>query len=449
MPLRLAIPAISTGFRARMVMQYACADFGKSLLWRTFNVLALVYLVKDLGLDPKVAGALLLISLIFDAITDPIAGAMIDQWLRRGYSLRLIYRVAPVCSGILLCLLFSLHLWPGPQVPVAIVLACLLLFRLAYTFADVPANMASANCELIGRGQTTLWATKRAFAQGASLLVAFGVAPLLNENRSNGDPALYLEVMVPLALLTVLAYLLSARALPHAEARTKPATKRTCGPQDMGLIPALRKPPANRQLVRLVVIVLAVCALGDMLAAGLLFLPWQEGSGQFEGRAPAALAVIAMAIGSCLSIPLGLASGLALGQKRSLQLACLTTACAAIAFTLIPSELLTARLAALALYGCGLAMSSLTYWSMAKAVLVQKSGDAKQDDVKASSIALLSVAVKVGSGLSSALVGWILTVTSQVHPESAIGPVPLTLETALVIGVVVGTSLSLIASRQL
>lgn len=394
------------GYSARpgMLAQFACADFGKSILWRGFGILALFYIVEVLGVDARMAGMILLASLAFDAVSDPVAGNLIDAWLRRGHGLRPFYLIAPGCAGVLLCVLFSLHMWGGGAVPVAVVFICLLLFRLAYTFVDVPANLASAACHLNGRGQTLLWSTKRGFAQIASLIVAFGLAPSIKDVHATGNSDAIVQAMLLLATLTVASYAVSARALPGADAFRAGRNGRDASCEIRGMQDSLLCAARNPALVRLGLMVLSVGALCDMLAAGVVFLD----RGGVGGQSFAAQAVIALAAGASLAVPAGLAAGLKLGQGRPLRLASITIAVGALAFYLLPQSMPASRLAALALYGCGLGMAPLAYWSMAKSAIAYGPRAGTAQCGAGLAMALLSAAVKIGGGINAAILGFAL-----------------------------------------
>jgi Na+/melibiose symporter-like transporter len=48
-----------------------------------FGTFLLIYYSQILGLNPALAGAVLLIALVFDAVTDPLTGSLSDTWRGR------------------------------------------------------------------------------------------------------------------------------------------------------------------------------------------------------------------------------------------------------------------------------------------------------------------------------------------------------------------------------
>lgn len=124
---------------AAHLLSFSTTNFGKSLIWSVSDIFCLVYATDTLGLSPALAGTLILVSLIWDAITDPLVGAFIDKHDRLFGSLGAALRwAAPICSCFLV-LLFAMHA-VGHSMPAVAFLMALLLFRTAFTFVDVPDN---------------------------------------------------------------------------------------------------------------------------------------------------------------------------------------------------------------------------------------------------------------------------------------------------------------------
>lgn len=124
---------------AAHLLSFSMTNFGKSLIWSVSDIFCLVYATDTLGLSPALAGTLILVSLIWDAFTDPLVGAFIDKHDRLFESFGSALRwAAPICSCFLV-LLFAVHA-VGHSMPAVAFLMALLLFRTAFTFVDVPDN---------------------------------------------------------------------------------------------------------------------------------------------------------------------------------------------------------------------------------------------------------------------------------------------------------------------
>lgn len=117
---------------------YANGNFGKSCIASTIEIYGLFFITDVLNISPSIAGLVILISLIWDAVTDPVLGYFGDKYQHRintlsGYS----FIGVPITSIAFLILFHKIEL---EIVNSYIVLLTLLIFRLGYTIIDVPHN---------------------------------------------------------------------------------------------------------------------------------------------------------------------------------------------------------------------------------------------------------------------------------------------------------------------
>ena len=118
---------------------YANGNLGKSCLSTLVEVYALFFLTDVLGIAPGIAGSLLLISFVWDAMSDPLWGYVSDRLKRRWstFTPHFLIGVPLTVVGFLLLFAGSYACAPGGPLPA---LLALLLFRSAYTIVDVPHN---------------------------------------------------------------------------------------------------------------------------------------------------------------------------------------------------------------------------------------------------------------------------------------------------------------------
>lgn len=117
---------------------YANGNFGKSCISSTIEIYGLFFITDVLEISPSIAGLVILISLIWDAVTDPILGFFGDKYQHlintlSGYS----FIGVPITSVAFLVLFHKTEL---EIVNSYIVLFTLLVFRFGYTVIDVPHN---------------------------------------------------------------------------------------------------------------------------------------------------------------------------------------------------------------------------------------------------------------------------------------------------------------------
>ena len=85
-------------------LSYGSGDFGFNLYWTTFGAFLLIFYTDSFGLDPKVAGTMLLATKIVDAFVDPTVGAFADRSKSRWGRFRpwLIWGAIPLAvAGVL------------------------------------------------------------------------------------------------------------------------------------------------------------------------------------------------------------------------------------------------------------------------------------------------------------------------------------------------------------
>ena len=85
---------------------YASGNFGKSLLWTSLDYLLLFYMTEVVGIPAVWAGAIILVSLLWDASINPFIGYWIDRRAARGLDYRPFLRWAPVATALAFVALF-------------------------------------------------------------------------------------------------------------------------------------------------------------------------------------------------------------------------------------------------------------------------------------------------------------------------------------------------------
>lgn len=135
-------PAAPASLSVATKAGYAVGDVGLNLYWQGANYYLLYFYTDVIGFSPLIAGAIITIGGVVDALSDPIMGVMTDRFRGRGfrqgggYGLYLAVGAAPL--GLAFFLAFSAPAAVHGGAAVAAALATILLFRLAYTLVSVP-----------------------------------------------------------------------------------------------------------------------------------------------------------------------------------------------------------------------------------------------------------------------------------------------------------------------
>ena len=61
------------------VIGYGAGDFGLNLFYTGLNLYLLYYYTDVVGLAPGIAGSLFMVALLWDAVTDPVMGAVASR----------------------------------------------------------------------------------------------------------------------------------------------------------------------------------------------------------------------------------------------------------------------------------------------------------------------------------------------------------------------------------
>ncbi len=117
----------------------AIGNMGKSALASMVEAYGLFYCTEALRIDPRIAGLIILASLVWDALVDPFIGLWADRRLSRGFSFVWLFLIGMPLSAAAFLLFFAVHLLPVDLQIIAAVVV-LIGYRAAYTLVDVPHN---------------------------------------------------------------------------------------------------------------------------------------------------------------------------------------------------------------------------------------------------------------------------------------------------------------------
>lgn len=210
-------------FTKKRKVGYAFGIFTDSLPYNMFYTYFLTFLVQIVGLKPALSGAIIFISIAWDAVTDPIIGAYTD---RNGVDKRKVMKKAAVPLGIVYAL--SWLNWgsiTGTQSPVALTAVYIVLTMciwLFYTFYTIPYYSVVAEITEDYDERTSI----RSLASLVNALaIALGnVVPALVTTVVFGHAITYFDVSVVLSILAVglgflAVYCLNGLFLPKAQAK--------------------------------------------------------------------------------------------------------------------------------------------------------------------------------------------------------------------------------------
>ncbi len=177
---------------------YASGNFSKNILWGMGETTLLYTMTEMLGISAALAGGILLLSLVFDGVLDPVIGYVSDRLSTPfGQFGPLILLGAPV-AAISFAGFYALPLFEVRNIWLPICL--LLMFRFGYSLIDLPHNALLSKVRSDSRGRVRLSGYRFAFSSLASLIIAFAVSPIFS-SATHGDGIAPLHMAVFTAVI--------------------------------------------------------------------------------------------------------------------------------------------------------------------------------------------------------------------------------------------------------
>lgn len=200
----------------RMIFGWGLGSLGLSTILNTLNVLLVAYLTLVVGLEPALAGSLILLAKIYDVVTDLPMGWLSDRTVTPLGARRPYLLAAGVITPLSMVLLFS-----PPQMDInSYVLVALLLYASGYTLFNVPYLSMPAELAPDTHVRTRMMAHRSAFIAGGTF---FGVAlaPYLVGALGGGEEgyAVLARIMAAVVAIAFLGCFFMTRSEKPAEAQ--------------------------------------------------------------------------------------------------------------------------------------------------------------------------------------------------------------------------------------
>ena len=167
-------------------LTWASGSFATGALFNAMALFGLFYMTTLLGIEPALAGTILLVARVYDGVIDPLIGAVSDRTRHRWGPRRIYLLVGAVALGVAFIAFFNLALL-GVQGTAAglLVTVALLLFSTAYSLFSIPYLAMPPDIATDYDARTRLMSF-RVFFLMAGVMAGSAGAPLLVE--SMGTP---------------------------------------------------------------------------------------------------------------------------------------------------------------------------------------------------------------------------------------------------------------------
>jgi GPH family glycoside/pentoside/hexuronide:cation symporter len=187
--------------QASVVFGWGLGSLGLAVILNTLNVLLIAYLTLVVGIEPALAGSLILLAKLYDVLTDLPMGWLTDRTRSRWGSRRPWLFVASLVTPVALILLFA----PPVGDPVIYVVASLLLYATGYTLFNVPYLSMPAEMSTDTHLRTRMVAWRSLFIAGGTLF-GVAIAPYMIGQLGGGTDA-YAVLGKVMAVVVAFAFL--------------------------------------------------------------------------------------------------------------------------------------------------------------------------------------------------------------------------------------------------
>ncbi len=379
---------------------YASGNFGKNVLASTMDVFLLFVLTERWGVSAGVAGLVVMIGLVWDGLCDPLLGRLLDRSTDRlGTYRRLLFVCAPFV-GVFFAIFFVDPGWRGGAI-LAWAIVIVLLFRTAYSVCDVAHNALMMRMTKTPGAATTLSGLRYMFSCLGALAVAHFAQAFVDPTNDGGYELLAVTSFAALAYVGTLW--LSSASVPVAKI---PQSKPKHGGSLAWVI-------GNRPLLMLLALGFAQALTLPFFARSFAYI----GKGVIQDAAWTGRALTTLAVSQLVALPAWMAIARRVRQREVLAAALTIIAIGLLVFA--TSKFVT--IAGIALFGIGNAGLQMMIW-----VLLAGSIDHGEYRtgirLEGLPVALLLLTLKLGGGISGALLGRGLSIIGW-DASTSFGPV--------------------------
>ena len=154
----------------RLAVGWGLGSLPMSAMFNAVSLLLLTFLIEHVGVAAVTAGLLIMVSKIYDAVTDPLMGVLTDRTKSRWGRRRPYLMLGGVLAGASFIMLFTVPSFSSQSVLMIYVLAALILNATAYTVFNVPYLTMPAEMTDNYHERTTLMSYRVSAIAGGQLL---------------------------------------------------------------------------------------------------------------------------------------------------------------------------------------------------------------------------------------------------------------------------------------
>lgn len=191
-----------------MKVGYGVGDFGANLLFQCIGLFLLFYFTDVLGIGAAIAGTIIMVSKIWDAVTDPLMGSISDRTRTRWGSKRIYLLIGALPLGASFFMLFYGPSLAGRELQLY-ALAAFVLFCTFYTIVNIPYGALTSAMTLDTQERASITGFRMSFAILGTLVVAGATLILVALFKTQLEGFRFVGALYGLAaaLFTIIAFL--------------------------------------------------------------------------------------------------------------------------------------------------------------------------------------------------------------------------------------------------
>lgn len=209
-------------------LAYGIGEIGQSAIFQTVSVFLLIFYTDVFGISPAVAGTLFLVARVWDAINDPIMGAIIDKtYTKRGkFRPYILFGALPLALFALLC-----FITPDLSATGKIVYAYVTYIGLGMliTVVNTPYGALTASMTQDIQERGSLSAIRMIFSMIGTMFAVSGVPVLVAIFGAGNQQQGYQQTMIILAVILFITLIICG--LGTKERHTSPKSTETITPK--------------------------------------------------------------------------------------------------------------------------------------------------------------------------------------------------------------------------
>lgn len=198
-------------------VSFTAAAFGRSGIYTIMSMFLLRFYTDAAGIDPIVAGYIILAGRIFDAVNDPIMGYIVDHTKSKWGKMRPYLLFSPIPIAIATILLFFTPSFDSMGAKIAYAAVTYILWTTCFTVQDVPFWALSSVITPLESERTSFISTARLGSTAGGILPTVLVPIFITENAFGLKKGFFIAAII----FAVLGAALSSLAFFNTKERVE------------------------------------------------------------------------------------------------------------------------------------------------------------------------------------------------------------------------------------